>query len=98
MDLSPPVPPAASPSRTATTKTILRSVSEKPSSARWRPVHPGQLLCGPNLRRVRMKATELLTKQHREVKALFGKAKKAKSADRRNVMDEITRKLQTHMT
>ncbi len=27
-----------------------------------------------------MKATELLKKQHREVKALFGKAKKAKSA------------------
>lgn len=45
-----------------------------------------------------MKATELLKKQHREVKALFGKAKKAKSADRRNVMDEITQKLQTHMT
>ena len=45
-----------------------------------------------------MKATELLKKQHREVKALFGKAKKAKSTDRRNVMDEITQKLQTHMT
>ena len=45
-----------------------------------------------------MKATELLKKQHREVKALFGKAKKAKSSERRNVMDEITQKLQTHMT
>jgi iron-sulfur cluster repair protein YtfE (RIC family) len=45
-----------------------------------------------------MKATELLKKQHREVKALFGKAKKAKSADRHGVMDEITHKLQTHMT
>lgn len=45
-----------------------------------------------------MKATELLKKQHREVKALFGKAKKAKSTDRRHVMDEITHKLQTHMT
>jgi hypothetical protein len=32
-----------------------------------------------------MKATELLKKQHREVKALFGKAKKAKSSERRNV-------------
>jgi iron-sulfur cluster repair protein YtfE (RIC family) len=44
-----------------------------------------------------MKATELLKKQHREVKALFGAAKKASPAKRRGVMDEITQKLQAHM-
>jgi iron-sulfur cluster repair protein YtfE (RIC family) len=45
-----------------------------------------------------MKATELLKKQHREVKALFGEAKKAKPAARRQVLDEITEKLRAHMT
>jgi predicted helicase len=44
-----------------------------------------------------MKATELLKKQHREVKGLFGQAKKAPPAKRRDVMDEITHKLHTHM-
>jgi hypothetical protein len=44
-----------------------------------------------------MKATELLKKQHREVKTLFGRAKKAKSSERREVMDEITAKLSAHM-
>ena len=45
-----------------------------------------------------MKATELLKKQHREVKALFGKAKKAAPSQRRGVLDEITEKLRAHMT
>ena len=45
-----------------------------------------------------MNATALLKKQHREVKALFGKAKKANASQRRGLMDEITQKLQTHMT
>jgi hemerythrin-like domain-containing protein len=44
-----------------------------------------------------MKATELLKKQHREVKALFGEAKKVEPADRRRVLDQITQKLQAHM-
>jgi len=44
-----------------------------------------------------MKATELLKKQHREVKGLFGQAKKAPPTKRRDVMDEITQKLHTHM-
>lgn len=45
-----------------------------------------------------MKATELLKKQHREVKALFGEAKKVKSPERRRVLNEITAKLRAHMT
>ena len=45
-----------------------------------------------------MKATELLKKQHREVKTLFGEAKKAKPAERRQLLDEITEKLRAHMT
>src|SRR5688572_33185330 len=45
-----------------------------------------------------MKATELLKKQHREVKTLFGEAKKAKPAQRRSVLDQITEKLRAHMT
>jgi iron-sulfur cluster repair protein YtfE (RIC family) len=45
-----------------------------------------------------MKATELLKKQHREVKTLFGEAKKAKPAERRRVLDEIAEKLRAHMT
>jgi len=44
-----------------------------------------------------MKATELLKKQHREVKALFGQARKANSGARREVVDEITEKLRAHM-
>ena len=45
-----------------------------------------------------MKATELLKKQHREVKALFGEAKKAEPTERRRVLDTITEKLRAHMT
>ena len=45
-----------------------------------------------------MKATELLKKQHREVKALFGQAKKAPPPERRRVLDEITHKLRAHMS
>ena len=45
-----------------------------------------------------MQATALLTKQHREVKALFGEAKKVKSGERHRVLDEITDKLEAHMT
>jgi hypothetical protein len=44
-----------------------------------------------------MKATELLKKQHREVKTLFGEAKKVKPGERRRVVDEITEKLRGHM-
>jgi iron-sulfur cluster repair protein YtfE (RIC family) len=45
-----------------------------------------------------MQATALLKKQHREVKALFGEAKKVKSGERHRVLDEITDKLEAHMT
>jgi iron-sulfur cluster repair protein YtfE (RIC family) len=45
-----------------------------------------------------MKATELLKKQHREVKTLFGEAKKAKPTERRRVLNEIAEKLRNHMT
>jgi Hemerythrin HHE cation binding domain len=45
-----------------------------------------------------MKATELLKKQHREVKALFGEAKKLESGERHRVLEEITDKLEAHMT
>ena len=44
-----------------------------------------------------MKATELLKKQHREVKKLFGQAKAADAGERRNVMNEIAEKLRVHM-
>lgn len=44
-----------------------------------------------------MKATELLKKQHREVKALFRQAKKADPGDRREILDEISAKLAHHM-
>jgi hypothetical protein len=44
-----------------------------------------------------MKATELLKKQHREVKALFRSAKKAEPEDRREILDEIATKLAHHM-
>jgi hemoglobin-like flavoprotein len=45
-----------------------------------------------------MEATELLKKQHREVKKLFGEAKKATGRQRRIVMDQITEKLRAHMS
>jgi iron-sulfur cluster repair protein YtfE (RIC family) len=45
-----------------------------------------------------LNATELLKKQHREVKKLFGEAKKAKPTERRRVLNEITEKLRAHMT
>ncbi len=45
-----------------------------------------------------MKATELLRKQHREVKALFKKIEKTEDADeRRELMNQIDAKLRTHM-
>jgi hemerythrin-like domain-containing protein len=44
-----------------------------------------------------MKATELLKKQHREVKALFRQAKKADAEDRREILDQIEEKLTHHM-
>lgn len=44
-----------------------------------------------------MKATELLKKQHREVKALFRSAKKAAPEERREILDEIATKLAHHM-
>jgi hemerythrin-like domain-containing protein len=44
-----------------------------------------------------MKATELLKKQHREVKALFRQAKKAEPEGRREILDEIEEKLTHHM-
>jgi hypothetical protein len=44
-----------------------------------------------------MKATELLKKQHRAVKALFREAKKVKPGERRRVLDEITHDLRAHM-
>ena len=44
-----------------------------------------------------MKATDLLKKQHREVKALFRRAKKADPGERRAIMDEIAEQLEHHM-
>ena len=44
-----------------------------------------------------MKATELLKKQHREVKTLFRQVKKADARGRRAGMDEIAAKLEAHM-
>ncbi len=44
-----------------------------------------------------MKATELLKKQHREVKALFRQAKKAAPEERREILDQIEEKLTHHM-
>lgn len=44
-----------------------------------------------------MKATELLKKQHREVKALFRRAKKADAGERTEILDEIAQKLEHHM-
>ena len=45
-----------------------------------------------------MKATELLKKQHREVKALFKRIEQTEDGgERRAAMDEIAAKLRTHM-
>lgn len=44
-----------------------------------------------------MKATELLKKQHRDVKALFKRAKKAAADERSEILDEIAQKLAHHM-
>jgi hypothetical protein len=44
-----------------------------------------------------MKATDLLKKQHRDVKALFRRAKKAEASERREIMDEISEQLSHHM-
>src|SRR5437868_6665121 len=44
-----------------------------------------------------MKATELLKKQHREVKTLFRQAKKANAEERREILDQIEEKLTHHM-
>ena len=44
-----------------------------------------------------MKATELLKKQHREVKALFRQTKKADAEERREILDQIEEKLTHHM-
>lgn len=44
-----------------------------------------------------MKATELLKKQHREVKALFRRAKKADAGERTEILDEIAQNLEHHM-
>jgi hypothetical protein len=44
-----------------------------------------------------MKATELLKKQHREVKGLFRKAKSADADERREILDQIEEKLTHHM-
>jgi hypothetical protein len=44
-----------------------------------------------------MKATDLLKKQHRDVKALFRRAKKAEPGERREIMDEISEQLSHHM-
>ena len=44
-----------------------------------------------------MKATDLLKKQHREVKALFRQAKKAGAEERREILDQIEQNLTHHM-
>jgi hemerythrin superfamily protein len=44
-----------------------------------------------------MDPTQLLKKQHREVEGLFKKAEKARPAQRRSLMSEITAALQLHM-
>lgn len=44
-----------------------------------------------------MKATELLKKQHRAVKKLFGELKKLDGSARRPLMDQISRELAHHM-
>src|SRR5581483_10770948 len=44
-----------------------------------------------------MKATDLLKRQHRDVKKLFREAKKASPRERRRVLDEIASQLEAHM-
>src|SRR6185503_4016358 len=55
-----------------------------------------QPLSGKNEEAI-MKATDLLKKQHREVKTLFRRAKKAEAGERRAIMDEIGEQLSQHM-
>lgn len=44
-----------------------------------------------------MKATDILKKQHRQVKALFKRIEKAEEAgERRQLMDDVARQLQVH--
>ena len=46
-----------------------------------------------------MKATDLLKRQHREVKGLFKKMEKTENAgERRKLMETIAQELQTHTT
>jgi Hemerythrin HHE cation binding domain len=46
-----------------------------------------------------MKATEMLKKQHRQVKSLFKQVEKTEAAgERRRLMDEIGQRLQVHTT
>jgi hemerythrin superfamily protein len=48
---------------------------------------------------IAMKATEMLKKQHRQVKALFKQVEKTEAAgERRRLMEEIGRRLQIHTT
>jgi hypothetical protein len=48
-------------------------------------------------RRCSMKATDLLKKQHKEVKALFKKVEKTENArERRQLMEEISQQLEVH--
>jgi hemerythrin-like domain-containing protein len=44
-----------------------------------------------------MKATEMLKRQHREVKKLFGRAKKADGGEREHVLEQIETALRLHM-
>jgi hemerythrin-like domain-containing protein len=44
-----------------------------------------------------MKATEMLKRQHRDVKKLFGRAKKADAGEREQILEEIETNLRMHM-
>src|SRR5215475_6800081 len=56
-----------------------------------------QRSCSVAPRRCDMKATDLLKKQHREVKGLFKKIKEAEGArERQQLMGEIAQQLQLH--
>lgn len=44
-----------------------------------------------------MKATEMLKRQHRDVKKLFGRAKKASPKEREDILEKIESSLRTHM-
>jgi hemerythrin-like domain-containing protein len=44
-----------------------------------------------------MKATEMLKRQHREVKKLFGRAKKADAGERGDILEQIENALRMHM-